>query len=355
MRVLLIGPEWDTGLWTDYCGAGLKAGGHEVAALLYGRDLARPVGLWGRVRRRLAGPHRFHIGRVFEAMRRDNLRVLDAAVRHRPDLTVVLKGEVLLPETVERLRDLTSGPVVQWCGDDPSWFPHIMAAAHLYDRFFLAEPSYAADLARHGVGAEFMTHAADPDTWGPAPDEPQVPPEWDVVFVGDARHNMGHLPSTRLRVDLVEAAARSGLRVAVWGRGWEKLDADSPARQRHQGLTLLPAAAVARTYRRAKIALNAHHAQMREGVNMRTFEIPAAGAFQLCDAKARLGELLDIGREVAVYQSVDDLVDLLHRYAADDAARARITGAGRRRVLRDHTYTVRMAQLVARAHGEPAA
>ncbi|MCY3914299.1 MAG: glycosyltransferase [Chloroflexi bacterium] len=355
MRVLLIGPEWDTGLWAEYCGAGLEAGGHEVAALLYGRDLARPVGLWGRVRRRLAGPHRFHIGRVLEAMRRDNLRVLDAAVRHRPDLTVVLKGEVLLPETVERLRDLTSGPVVQWCGDNPSWFPHIMAAAHLYDRFFLAEPSYATDLARLGVGAEFMTHAADPDTWGPAPDEAQDPPEWDVVFVGDARHNMGHLPSTRLRVDLVEVAARSGLRVAVWGRGWEKLDADSPARQRHEGLTLLPAAAVARTYRRAKIALNAHHAQMREGVNMRTFEISAAGAFQLCDAKARLGELLEIGDEVAVYEGVDDLADLLHRYAADDAARARIAEAGRRRVLRDHTYTARMAQLVARSHGEPAA
>ena len=136
MRVLLIGPEWDTGQWTAYCAAGLAAGGHQVVSVLYGRDLARPVGLWGRLRRRLSGPHRFHIGRVLEAMRRDNLRVLDAARRQRPDLTVVLKGEVLLPETVERLRDLTAGPVVQWCGDDPSWFPHIVAAAHLYDQFF---------------------------------------------------------------------------------------------------------------------------------------------------------------------------------------------------------------------------
>ena len=354
MRVLLIGPEWDTGQWTAYCAAGLAAGGHQVVSVLYGRDLARPVGLRGRLRRRLSGPHRFHIGRVLEAMRRDNLRVLDAARRQRPDLTVVLKGEVLLPETVERLRDLTAGPVVQWCGDDPSWFPHIAAAAHLYDRFFLAEPSYAADLARRGVGAEFLTHAADPETWGPPADEPDEPFAWDVVFVGDARHNMGHLPSTRLRVDLVEAAARSGLRVAVWGRGWETLDADSPARQRHQGLTLLPAATVARTYRRAKIALNAHHAQMREGVNMRTFEIPAAGAFQLCDSKARLGELLEIGREVAIYEGPHDLVEILHRYAGDDAARARMAEAGRQRVLRDHTYAVRMAQLVARAHGDPA-
>ena len=352
MRILLIGPEWDTGQWSAYCAAGLTAGGHHVAAVLYGTDLARPVSLWGRVRRRLVGPHRFSVARAIEAMRRDNVRVLDAARRHRPDLTVVLKGEVLLPETIERLRDLTSGPVVQWCGDDPSWFPHIIAAAHLYHRFFLAEPSYASDLTRHGVGAEFLTHAADPQTWGPTADEPNESAEWDVVFVGDARHNMGHLPSTRLRVDLVEAAARSGLRVAIWGRGWETLEADSPARQRHQGLTLLPAAAVAQAYRRAKIALNAHHAQMREGVNMRTFEIPAAGVFQLCDAKTRLGELLEIGREVTVYEGVDDLVESLHRYVNDDAARARIAAAGRARVLRDHTYEVRMAQLVARSHGE---
>ena len=55
MRVLLIGPEWDTGQWTAYCAAGLAAGGHQVVSVLYGRDLARPVGLWGRLRRRALG------------------------------------------------------------------------------------------------------------------------------------------------------------------------------------------------------------------------------------------------------------------------------------------------------------
>ena len=349
MRILLIGPEWDTGQWTAYCAGGLRALGHTVLAIQYGRDLSRPVALPGRVRRRLMGHHQYHIRRVLDAARRDNLRVIKAA-ETRPNLTIVLKGEFLLPETVERLRALTNGPVVQWCGDDPTWFPNIVAAAHLYDRFFLAEPSYGPELARRGVDAEFLPHAAEPNVWSARAHLAPESPEWDVVFVGDARHNMGHLPSSRTRVDLVEAAAAlTGLRTAVWGRGWEKLDPSSHARESHQGLTLLPAENVARTYRSAKIALNVHHAQMRDGVNMRTFEIPAAGAFQLCDAKTRLRELFEIEEEIAVYSDADGLAECVHRYVADTAARDRIATAGRARILRDHTYQVRMTQLVSRA------
>ena len=352
MRVLLIGPEWDTGQWTAYCCSGLMESGCQVTTVEYGRELSRAIGPLGRLRRRLIGQHQHHIQRVIEASRHDNLLALEAA-KSRPDLTVVLKGETLLPETVERLRVLTNGPIVQWCGDNPSWFPNILAAAHLYDQFFLADPSYAPDLAARGVSSSFFPHAAEPGVWGLPADEGNQSVEWDVVFVGDARHNMGHLPSTRDRVDLVEAAARTELRVAVWGRGWEKLDADSPARQCHQGLTLLPARSVAQAYRRAKIALNAHHAQMRDGVNMRTFEIPASGAFQLCDAKSCLGDLFQIGEEIAVYEGVDELIGCLHRYVTDREERRRIAMAGRERVLRDHTYAVRMAQLVERSFESP--
>ncbi len=343
MRVLLIGPHWDTGRWTEYCALGLQSAGHDVRTFLYSGRLDRKVGLWGRLRRRLVGPDRHHIERVFQVARADNLDILRHAVDQRPELTLVLKGEVLLPETVERLRQLTDGPLVQWCGDDPSWFPNITGAAHLYDRFFLADPTYATDLERHGVTARFLPHAAHPAAWsGHNTDSESV----DVIFVGDARHNMGHLPASRSRVEILEAIARSGINLAVWGRGWEKLETGYQVREAHRGLTLLPASAVARAYRSAKIVLNVHHAQMREGPNMRTFEIPAAGAFQLTDYKARMGDLFEIGTELAVYHDVDDVVPAIERYLRDESARGAITRAGKRRVTRDHTYEVRMRQLI---------
>lgn len=347
MRVLLIGPQWDTGQWTEYCALGLEAGGHEVRTFRYSRRLERPVGLWGRVQRRLIGPDRFEIGRVFDAARVDNLAALSLAEEHRPEFTLVLKGEVLLPESIERLRNLTNGPVVQWCGDDPSWFPNIIGAAHLYDRFYLADPTYAPDLKPRGVIARFLPHAVDSASWaGDDADAESV----DVIFVGDARHNMGHLPANRSRVDILEAVARSGVNLAVWGRGWEKLEPSYRVRAAHRGLTLLPAAAVARAYRGAKVVLNVHHAQMREGPNMRTFEIPATGAFQLTDYKTRMDELFEVGTELAVYRNADDVVETLHRYLSDEPARRAMARAGKQRVERDHTYAVRMRQLIEDAH-----
>lgn len=343
MRVLLIGPQWDTGQWTEYCALGLQAEGHHVRTLRYSRSLERPLGLWGRVQRRLAGPDRFHIARVFDAARVDNLAAIRLAEEHQPELTLVLKGEVLLPESVERLRSLTNGLVVQWCGDDPSWFPNIIGSAHLYDRFYLADPTYAPNLEPRDVRARFLPHAVDPASWaGDDADDEST----DVIFVGDARHNMGHLPANRSRVEILEAVARSGVKLAVWGRGWEKLESSYRVRDAHRGLTLLPAAAVARAYRSAKIVLNVHHAQMREGPNMRTFEIPAAGAFQLTDYKGRMDELFEVGTELAVYEGAADVVEAVHRYMNDEPARQAITLASKRRVERDHTYAVRMRQLI---------
>ena len=349
MRVLLIGPAWDTGQWVEYCAEGLVGIGHNVAMHRYSARLAQSAGFWARLQRRIVGSDRFHMERVLDAFRRDNLDVLKVAARHRPELTIVLKGEVLLPETIERLGHMTDGPIVHWSGDDPAWFPNIVAAAHLYDRFFLADPSYSRDLEPRNVTAQFLPHAANPSIWGGDDVGSDIV---DVIFVGDARHNMGHLPADRSRVDIVEAVARANVSLAVWGRGWEKLETTYKVGAAHRGLTLLPAAAVARAYRGAKIALNVHHAQMREGPNMRTFEIPSAGAFQLADYKPRMDDLFDIGTELAVYRDSDDLLTLIDRFLGDPLARRDITEAGRRRIERDHTYDVRMQELVEAALGK---
>ena len=242
MRVLLIGPAWDTGQWVEYCAAGLVGIGHDVVMHRYSAGLGRPAGPWARLQRRIVGSDRFHMQRVLDVLRRDNLDVLKVAAQHRPELTVVLKGEVLLPETIERIGYMTDGPMVHWSGDDPTWFPNIVAAAHLYDRFFLADPSYAQHLETRNVTAQFLPHAADPSIWvGDDAGSDTV----DVIFVGDARHNMGHLPEDRYRVDIVEAIAQADVSLAVWGRGWEKLEANYKVGSVHRGLTLLPAAAVA--------------------------------------------------------------------------------------------------------------
>jgi spore maturation protein CgeB len=79
---------------------------------------------------------------------------------------------------------------------------------------------------------------------------------------------------------------------------------------------------------------------------MRLFETTGVGSLLLTDAKVNLGELFEPGREVVAYRDADDLVASARRYLADDAARREIASAGQARTLRDHTYAVRMQELV---------
>ena len=65
MRVLLIGPAWDTGQWVEYCAGGLAGIGHDVVMHRYSAGLGRPAGPWARLRRRIVGSDRFHMERVF--------------------------------------------------------------------------------------------------------------------------------------------------------------------------------------------------------------------------------------------------------------------------------------------------
>ncbi len=61
-----------------------------------------------------------------------------------------------------------------------------------------------------------------------------------------------------------------------------------------------------------------------------------------------MGKYLDVGREVEVFgDHGGGLVDKASFYLRNDTAARRIGDAGRRRVLSDHTYKIRIGQIKA--------
>ncbi|HJN38683.1 MAG TPA: hypothetical protein QGH28_00715, partial [Chloroflexota bacterium] len=86
MKIFLAGPWWDTGSWTEYIAAGFGRLGHDVRIFIYSRDLNRPLGLCSRLRRKLLGPDRFQIERVFANARQDNLDFIHGVEEFAPDL-----------------------------------------------------------------------------------------------------------------------------------------------------------------------------------------------------------------------------------------------------------------------------
>ena len=345
LRIFVAGPWWDTGALADYVAAGLKKLGHEARLFLYSGDLNASIGIRGRVRRRLIGESRFKVERIFASAMDDNIRLLEGVQEFKPDLLLVIKGEVFLPETLHIVKKSLSGPLVQWCGDNPFWFPNIIGSLDVYDWFFLTDGHYAADVERHGARrVNVLPHAADPDVYSADGEESAVGA--DVIFVGDSRHRMGHLPENWHRVEVLEAVARTGVDLAIFGRGWDSLPPEYAVKNSLRGRTLLPASRVAAAYRASKIVLNIHHPQIVDGCNMRTFEAAACGAFQLVDDRSSLHELFDPPNDLVTYSNADDLVELVRHYVDRPEERRTVAAKSRNRVLSEHTYGKRLADLI---------
>lgn len=98
---------------------------------------------------------------------------------------------------------------------------------------------------------------------------------------------------------------------------------------------------------KSQITLNRHSLVAGEYANnMRLFEATGCGAMLLTDAKTNIADFFVPGKEVAVYHSQADLLRQVVYYLQHQEECARIGKSGQRRTLRDHTYAIRMRQLI---------
>lgn len=99
-------------------------------------------------------------------------------------------------------------------------------------------------------------------------------------------------------------------------------------------------------FREVAINLNLVNGNSETGLNMRHFEITAAGGFLLCHEHPELGECFDIGKECAAFHDERDLGDKIAFYLDHPRERAEIAVAGQRRTLGEHLYSHRLQTLL---------
>ncbi|SMP49392.1 spore maturation protein CgeB [Desulfonatronum zhilinae] len=101
-----------------------------------------------------------------------------------------------------------------------------------------------------------------------------------------------------------------------------------------------------RFYPCSEINFNCTSMQMKGAVNQRVFDIPACGQFLITDQRRQMDELFEPGREVVAYANPEEIPDLIDFYLRRPQAREKIARAARKRVLREHTYDLRMTSLL---------
>ncbi len=100
-------------------------------------------------------------------------------------------------------------------------------------------------------------------------------------------------------------------------------------------------------YRSTKINLNNTSLQMRDAVNQRVFDCPAAGGFLITDNQPDLHDLFDVEKEMVTYDSLPELSDKVAWYLKHPEERAAYVRNARKRVLAEHTHRHRLQTLEA--------
>ncbi len=209
---------------------------------------------------------------------------------------------------------------VLWLTDAPS----ISAAlAARFTRIFLSDPGYAGEL---------------PFAFAPAMHRPETGsgPRRDICFIGNR---------DRERDPFIAALLASPYRSTVVGNYFMR----HPLYWRHPGSVrpAIPNRAMGRMYARHHLALNLHAGVVRMGTNMRTFECAGYGIPQLVQYRPGLERHFEPDAEIAVFHTLDEMLDRIGRMRADPGQAARMADRALRRAQAGHTYARRVEQALA--------
>lgn len=345
-RVLVVCDQW---LGSDgYAGMkALRRAGWDVQVIpewefVPVRWRAKPLKVLGRILRTAA-----------ERELRDEL-VLQAT-RLTPEFLLVFKGRFITPGTITSLREMgvrcyNFYPDVSFRAHGP----HLPRVLPEYDWVFTTKSFGLSDM-REQLGvtrASLLMFAFDPDLHRPialsAGDVATYAA--DVSYIGTWSPKKERLLSEITR-------RRPTLRVRIWGEQWHKAAVtDDAFRRAVQGREVLGAGFV-KAICASKINLSIMSekrvgSSMGDQVATRTFSVPACGAFVMHERTNEVRQLFREDEEIVCYDDVDELVDKIDRYVADDARRLEIAARALAVVRAHHSWDARICEIL--AHHEQA-
>lgn len=287
------------------------------------------------------------------------LRTVESA--RGADLVVKASGVGVHDELLERaVLDLQSADtlVAYWDVDAPATLDRMHGNAQdplraLVPRYDLVltygggEPVRGAYLALGARDCVPIYNALDPSTHHPVAPDPRF--EGDLGFLGN------RLPDREARVEeffLRAAAKLPQRRFLLGGSGWQ--DKAMPPNVGYLGHVYTADHNAFNCTPRAVLNIS-RESMARYGFSpaTRVFEAAGAGACLITDAWQGLETFFEPGSEVLVASCGDEVAE--HVNALDEATALRIGQAALRRVLAEHTYAHRAAQLDAVLEGRESA
>ena len=265
--------------------------------------------------------------------------------QNKPDLIFFVLAQDLFDSNL--IKDLSSDfTTVNFFGDDHWRFESFTKKlAHSFSYCVTTDPLALAKYNDIGIDNVILSQWAAID-FNESEIEHDGYYKYDVSFVG------GKSP---FRSWVVDYLAKKGIKVSCFGVGWDS----GP----------IPSDEMSQVFKETKINLNLSNScsydirffkdkpftfmrqllrssKTSSQVKARNFEIPALNGFQLTDYVPFLDRYLKIGEEVACFNNVDELADLIKYYINFEEEREKIKQASHSRMISEHFYINRVNEIL---------
>lgn len=257
--------------------------------------------------------------------------------KNKIDLTLVLH-DFLTSEEVNEIKKITNSKVILWFPDAISNFQKSMFFIAGYDHLFFSDKYIVNKLkSEFNLNTHYLPQCCNPLKHNKV----ELTLEDEKKYACDIT-NAGNLYPSRaaLYKHLLKYNFKMwGYPPAIWLNVPElnKIIMNKTVFNDEKS----------KAFMAAKIVLNNLHPAVIDGVNKRTFEIPACGGFQITSSRNAVYELFEVGKEIVVYENLQDLKAKIDYYLdpANEVERKIIVEAGYHRAIKEHTYENRLIQI----------
>ncbi len=264
----------------------------------------------------------------------------------KPDFILVLNG-TNIPVTIQ--KHLAQYKIFLWLWDTVKTYPRLQNFVNCADKVFCFEYDDIKYLReKYQIDAQYLPLGADEKIFSP---NENLARDIDISFIGTA---------SKSRINILEKictrAIQENWAVKIGGlfydtkHFWKKylFDFKNSALAKFLDNRYFNPNEAANLYRRSKICLNMNTVQ-HKSLSPRTFEICATKSFQLMNSGQNSQGLMNLETDLATFDSMEDLLEKISFYLANDDLREKIALAGYNSVMKNCTLKKSVEKILAQS------
>ena len=278
-----------------------------------------------------------------------NDEFLVATKQLKPDLTIIVKGLGIMPETIKKAKDIHNHPIVGWIFDVTLGGTYVkdvqpyVEFLKTLDRFYTIDNDAVPELKTLGVNAEWLPEGCFEPEHKEAVINSIQKRRWgaDIVFLGA----VGSIHPNREK--FLSRLHKDGYKFKIYGDVlYEKDKEPTWVKDHHTGYGAINDyhSLVCNT---SKVVIGLDGWPHRDkSYSARLYRTLCAGAFYLTTHTKGIEEAFTPGVHLDTFKDEDEMIEKLVKYLGDDELREKIAKAGQKEVMEKHQFIHRLEKII---------